>query len=170
MAKQNLSKKGVSRFLKKKVPKNERTRKYGPQAPANGVRPPPPRKSKQHAGERRNHGVRKKKSGAGAGGLPQGYTPQQRILLVGEGNLSMARALVRLFDGDGSNLVATTFDNEEALREARGARARAARQACAARAVLGTGGRRLHAAVAPTAADDCACTLRRTSAARAEVR
>jgi hypothetical protein len=144
MAKQNLSKKGVSRFLKKKTPKNERTRKYGPQAPANGVRPPPPRKSKQNAGDRRNHGVRKKKGGGG-GGLPQGYTPQQRILLVGEGNLSMARALVRLFDGDGSNLVATTFDNEEALREARVARlcAPAARQgAHRARCAIS---RRLHA-------------------------
>jgi hypothetical protein len=126
MAKQNLSKKGVSRFLKKTAPKNERKRKQPPggalgtqQRPGSGGlsgRAPPPRRSK-HAGERRNHGVRKKKGGSGS--LPQGYSTAQRILLVGEGNLSMARALLRLFDGEGANLVATTFDTAESLQEAR---------------------------------------------------
>ena len=45
--------------------------------------------------------------------LPLGFHPARATLLVGEGNLSFARALVRLFDGDGSCLVATAYDSEE---------------------------------------------------------
>ena len=47
--------------------------------------------------------------------LPRG----SRTLLVGEGNFSFARALVRLFGGDGTRLVATAFDSEEAVLQAR---------------------------------------------------
>ena len=45
--------------------------------------------------------------------LPLGFHPAQRVLCVGEGNFSFARALARLFDGDGSCLVATAYDSEE---------------------------------------------------------
>lgn len=36
-----------------------------------------------------------------------------RTLLVGEGNFSFARALVRLFDGNGFGLTATAYDTRE---------------------------------------------------------
>jgi 25S rRNA (uracil2634-N3)-methyltransferase len=36
-----------------------------------------------------------------------------RTLLVGEGNFSFARALVRLFDGNGFGLTATAYDSRE---------------------------------------------------------
>lgn len=52
-----------------------------------------------------------------AAGLPLGYEPQQRILLVGEGNFSFARALVRLFGGLGATLVATAHDTEAVVKE-----------------------------------------------------
>ena len=42
-------------------------------------------------------------------GLPHGYHSGMRVLLVGEGNLSFALALV-LFDGDGANVLATSLD------------------------------------------------------------
>ena len=45
--------------------------------------------------------------------LPLGFHHARRVLCVGEGNFSFARALVRLFDGDGSSLVATAYDSEE---------------------------------------------------------
>ena len=45
-------------------------------------------------------------------GLPNGYHSGMRILLVGEGNLSFALALTTLFDGDGSNLLVTSFDRQ----------------------------------------------------------
>ena len=48
-----------------------------------------------------------------AGELPHAYDPRRRTLLVGEGNFSFARALVRLFAAEGENLVATAFDSEE---------------------------------------------------------
>ena len=63
------------------------------------------------------------------GGGVQGYDRSQRILLVGEGNLSMARALLRLFEGNGRNLVATTYDTEAELQEARAPPAAAAARA-----------------------------------------
>ena len=43
-------------------------------------------------------------------GLPHGYHSGMRVLLVGEGNLSFALALVTLFDGDGANVLATSLD------------------------------------------------------------
>ena len=132
MAKQHMSKKGRERFLKRKTPKNERGHKrHGAAPPPNpagvGKKKGQQQQLKRHRrpGEpRRTHGARKKKGGAADGGaaMPQGYSLSQRILLVGEGNLSMARALLRLFGGDGSNIVATTYDDEATLREAREAR------------------------------------------------
>jgi len=77
------------------------------------------RKRKSDAGEKRNRGERKKKTPTVQGGGVQGYSREQSILLVGEGNLSMARALLQLFEGSGHNLVATTYDTEEELQEAR---------------------------------------------------
>jgi 25S rRNA (uracil2634-N3)-methyltransferase len=45
------------------------------------------------------------------------YTPGDRILLVGEGNFSFARALCRnLGEGECSGLYATAFDNEATLK------------------------------------------------------
>ena len=46
-------------------------------------------------------------------GLPHGYHEGQRILLVGEGNFSFARALARLFSGNGENVTATSYDSRE---------------------------------------------------------
>ncbi|ACO66724.1 predicted protein, partial [Micromonas commoda] len=51
-------------------------------------------------------------------GLPHGYHSGMRILLVGEGNLSFALALTTLFDGDGSNLLVTSFDRQRIARAA----------------------------------------------------
>ena len=45
-------------------------------------------------------------------------TTAERILLVGEGNLSFALALTTLFDGDGSNLLVTSFDRQRIARAA----------------------------------------------------
>ena len=45
--------------------------------------------------------------------LPLGFHPDMHTLLVGDGNMSFARALARLFEGDGSCLVATAYDSEE---------------------------------------------------------
>ncbi len=124
MAKQHLSKKGRERFNKKKPPKGERKRKQPHERPPNngtgGVAARPLHKKKNAGAERRQRSSAKKKR---AEGLPLGFSAAQRTLLVGEGNLSFARALVRLFGGYGANLVATTFDEEEALREARDLRA-----------------------------------------------
>ena len=128
MAKQNLSKKGVERFKKKKTPKGERGHRKQPGGPPGGASPhgaKPGRtrsllRKKNYGAEKRNRGERKKKGGAAAasGGI-QGYDRSQRLLLVGEGNLSMARALLRLFEGNGRNLIATTYDTEAELQEAR---------------------------------------------------
>lgn len=52
-----------------------------------------------------------------AAGLPLGYDSSQRVLLVGEGNFSFARALLRLFGGRGSGIVATAFDPEATVLE-----------------------------------------------------
>ncbi|KAK3233381.1 hypothetical protein CYMTET_56318 [Cymbomonas tetramitiformis] len=49
--------------------------------------------------------------------LPLGYDPLQRILMVGEGNFSFSRALVRLFEGNGFSLLASCFDSEEILHK-----------------------------------------------------
>lgn len=51
-------------------------------------------------------------------GLPQGYHSGQNILLVGEGNLSFALALVTLFDGEGGNILATSLDRQGIARSA----------------------------------------------------
>ena len=45
------------------------------------------------------------------------YRTGQKILLVGEGNFSFARALVRNLGGSGAGLVATAYDSEEEARE-----------------------------------------------------
>ena len=44
----------------------------------------------------------------GTAGAPHGYDGSQKTLLVGDGNLSFGLALVTLFGGDGSGVVATT--------------------------------------------------------------
>ena len=135
MAKQNMGKKGKERFNKKKVPKGERGHKKAPGGPPGGVSPHGPGRTrsllrkKNHGAEPRNRGARKKKGGPVQGGGVQGYDASQRILLVGEGNLSMARALLRLFEGNGHNLVATTYDTEAELHEARTPPAAAAARA-----------------------------------------
>lgn len=51
-------------------------------------------------------------------GLPHGYHSGMRVLLVGEGNLSFALALITLFDGDGSNLLVTSLDRQRVARAA----------------------------------------------------
>eukprot|EP00897_Mesotaenium_endlicherianum_P008883 jgi/Mesen1/8022/ME000426S07167 len=48
--------------------------------------------------------------------VPAGYDLSKRTLLVGEGDFSFARALVRLL-GTGSNLVATSFDSRLVVNE-----------------------------------------------------
>ena len=49
-------------------------------------------------------------------GLPHGYHAGQRILCVGEGNFSFALALTTLFDGEGVNVLATSFDKTGVAR------------------------------------------------------
>lgn len=114
---------GRERFDKKKPPKGERLRKHAPL--------PAPTSSKQgfQLSKQPSGGVRKQLGGKGdrgarpkktaAAGLPLGFSPGQRVLLVGEGNLSFARALLRLLGGHvpPGQLVATTFDSEAALHE-----------------------------------------------------
>ena len=51
-------------------------------------------------------------------GLPHGYHSGQRVLLVGEGNLSFALALTTLFDGEGANVLATSLDRPSVARAA----------------------------------------------------
>ena len=51
-------------------------------------------------------------------GLPHGYHSGQRVLLVGEGNLSFALALSTLFDGEGANILATSLDRPGVARAA----------------------------------------------------
>lgn len=51
-------------------------------------------------------------------GLPHGYHSGQRVLLVGEGNLSFALALTTLFGGEGANLLATSLDRPGVARAA----------------------------------------------------
>jgi len=43
--------------------------------------------------------------------------PNQRILLVGEGNFSFAVSLIELLGGDGSKLTCTAYDSMEVLKE-----------------------------------------------------
>ena len=52
-----------------------------------------------------------------AGACPSVINSSQRVLLVGEGNFSFARALLRLFGGQGSGIVATAFDPEATVLE-----------------------------------------------------
>ena len=152
MAKQNMGKKGKERFNKKKVPKGERGHRKAPGGPPGGGSPhgaKPGRtrsllRKKNYGAEPRNRGARKKKGVQVQGGGIQGYDRTQRILLVGEGNLSMARALLRLFEGDGRNLVATTCDTEAELHEAR-----APQVAAAARARSRRGADAMHACAPP---------------------
>ena len=54
--------------------------------------------------------------GPGEDDLPHDYDPLRSCLLVGEGNFSFARALVRLFQGNGENVLATAFDAEEVVK------------------------------------------------------
>jgi len=56
----------------------------------------------------------------GTGGAPHGYDGSQKTLLVGDGNLTFALALVTLFGGDGSGLAATTALSRGASARAHG--------------------------------------------------
>jgi hypothetical protein len=42
--------------------------------------------------------------------------PNQRILVIGDGNFSFAASLVSLFNGDGSSITATVYDSREVLK------------------------------------------------------
>ena len=98
-----------------------------PHRPQGAVRGPPVSKKRQRQAaaedfEKRQLQAKAKRKKVAeklrqAAGLPLGYEPQQRILLVGEGNFSFARALVRLFGGLGATLVATTHDTEAVVKE-----------------------------------------------------
>ncbi len=89
---------------------------------AHSVRGPPVSKKRQRqaAAERlekqqAQQKARRKKAAERqrqAGGLPLGYAAGQRVLAVGEGNFSFARALARLLGGAGAGIVATALDAE----------------------------------------------------------
>lgn len=48
--------------------------------------------------------------------IPHGYNKSKRILLVGEGDFSFTRSLLRLL-GTGANLVATSYDSREVAHQ-----------------------------------------------------
>jgi Domain of unknown function (DUF2431) len=113
MAKQNLSKKGLARFHRKKLPKdavrkNQHLRQQQLQRALD----------KQHGAA--GAGAKKQPAQGGklkSGALPLAFAAGKRVLLLGEGNLSFAAALVSLFGGHGHGIVATTYDTESEMRE-----------------------------------------------------
>jgi 25S rRNA (uracil2634-N3)-methyltransferase len=110
MAKQNMSRKGRERFNKKKPPRGERLRKAPAAGRGDGGR------GGARAGKPKAPGLQQRqrvRRPAAVPALPLGFAPAQRVLLVGEGDLSFSCALARLFGGDGSRLTVTTYDEEE---------------------------------------------------------
>jgi len=113
MAKQNMSKKGLARFHRKKLPKdavrkNQHLRQQQLQRALD----------KQHGAA--GAGAKKQPAQGGklkSGALPLAFAAGKRVLLLGEGNLSFAAALVSLFGGHGHGVVATTYDTESEMRE-----------------------------------------------------
>lgn len=100
MAKQHLGKKGVERFKARRLnkPKVDAKKSKGGPPPVHRVEGGgvnKPSQAGKKAGKVRKRPTTGGAFGGGEGVLPHGYTPQQRILLVGEGNFSFARALVR---------------------------------------------------------------------------
>jgi len=59
----------------------------------------------------------KNKEKVAEGAIPHGLQATDKILLVGEGNFSFARSLVRLFENNGFSLHATSYDPEEILHQ-----------------------------------------------------
>lgn len=107
MAKKHMSKKGLERFKTRRLHKpkvDAKNKKGGPplqQVQKGGVSKPQASSGKNKTKQRK----RPDKGGAFGGGgvgLPHGYEPHQKILLVGEGNFSFARALVSTPGADGA--------------------------------------------------------------------
>ena len=117
MAKQNLSKKGVQRFNRKKLPKdavrkNANLRLQHREAAQSRVQ-----QQQQASKQQKADGKRK---GGDPQALPQSFVRGKQVLLVGEGNLSFAHALVaHVLGGDGRGVTATTYDTEEEVTQAR---------------------------------------------------
>lgn len=99
MAKQGLGKKGIERFKTRRLnrPKvDAKKKKSGPPQPQKGgVSKPQPQTKKKDNVKQRKRPVHVGAFGGGGQGLPHAYKPTQTILLVGEGNFSFTRALVR---------------------------------------------------------------------------
>ena len=80
-------------------------------------------KGQQPAVHKRVHPERKQQTQAKAhvssrtGGTTVQYDEYQRILCLGEGNFSFARALVRKFEGQGQLLTATAYDTKVTVWE-----------------------------------------------------
>ena len=74
---------------------------------------PVPEKKRQPLGKKQQCGGDPHKHGK----APLSYTESQRILCVGEGNFSFARALVRQLEGQGQLLTATAYDTKETVLE-----------------------------------------------------
>jgi len=74
-------------------------------------------------GNKKKHRFKRKQQATAAAqgmdtsGLPHGYDECTKTLLVGEGNFSFARALVRLYNGNGFSLVATAYDSEDVVHK-----------------------------------------------------
>ncbi|GAB5361659.1 hypothetical protein AAMO2058_000731600, partial [Amorphochlora amoebiformis] len=92
-----------------------RKSKYSKRIPK---RKPTPQPTRKHMSQHRRRLA--SEEGKGYSGHAGGYTPDQRILLVGEGDLSFGAALCKIFripqekEGDTcENIVATSFDSQE---------------------------------------------------------
>lgn len=92
---------------KRQIRQHKRTVAPGLQAKSVGVH--------KHASPAK-HGTKQSKSPkpeVSAAAYP--YTEAQHILCLGEGNFSFARALVRLLEYSGANVIATAFDSKETV-------------------------------------------------------
>ena len=117
MAKQNLSKKGVQRFNRKKLPKDSVRKNQN-------LRLQHQEKAQSRAQQQQQASKQQKADGKRKGGdpqaLPLSFVRGKQVLLVGEGNLSFAHALVtHVLGGDGTGVTATTYDTEEEVTQAR---------------------------------------------------
>jgi hypothetical protein len=116
MAKQNLSKKGVQRFNRKKLPKDSVRKNQN-------LRLQHREKAQSRAQQQQAASKQQKADGKRKGGDPQAlaqsFVRGRQVLLVGEGNLSFAHALVHVLGGDGRGVTATTYDTEQEVIQAR---------------------------------------------------